>query len=161
MYKFSADSENFDQLSNLTGLTDRGRFSRQVIIQTSNGLCEHCEHRVYFCAQQHWSNCRSNLSYEPRALSVENTDGKQRAFRRFSASLNLSFIKKILFALSNLVDTSITRQWAQSRSNKSQFKLTANLCLGWCFLMSNYFTWLHGSQRWASVSRCSRKSKAF
>ena len=48
------------------------------------------------------------------ANTLEITNGEQRAFRKFSASWNLSFIKR--FAPSNLADTFKTGQQVQSQA---------------------------------------------
>lgn len=57
---------------------------------------------------------RAVINFLMRATStLKITNGEQRALRKFSASWNLSLLKRY-FALSNLADTFKTGQQAQS-----------------------------------------------
>ena len=58
---------------------------------------------------------RAVINFLMRAAStLEITNGEQRALRKFSASWNLSLLKRC-FAPSNLADTFKTGQQAQTR----------------------------------------------
>ena len=69
---------------------------------------------------------RAVIKFVLRAAStLENTDGEQLAFRKYSASRNLSLTEEMP---STLAHSSKTEQCAQSRLNQSQ-QLTANNAL--------------------------------
>ena len=73
----------------------RGKFSNAAVKTVRvNGLCEHlraCEQCVYFCEHEQ----RSNMSCELRAPFKKNTDGEQRALRKFSRrNLDFSLLKR-------------------------------------------------------------------
>jgi len=59
------------------------------------------------------------------ASTLENSNGEHQALRKFSASRNLSFVKRKRFVPSNLADTSKTGQLVHLLFNQSQ-QLTAN-----------------------------------
>ena len=71
-------------------------------------ICEHASSAFIFA-----SSNSDQFSPMRTASTLEITNGKQRALRKFSASWNLSLLKHC-FAPSNLADTFKTRQQAQS-----------------------------------------------
>ena len=71
-------------------------------------ICEHASSVFFFF------RARAVINFVMRAAStLEITNGEQRAFRKFSARLNLSLLK-CCFAPSNLADTFKTGQQSQS-----------------------------------------------
>ena len=80
----------------------------------SNGLCEHLRAFASMRAVRLFLRARAVINFLMRAAStLRITNGEQRALGKFSASWNLSLLKRC-FAPSNLADTFKTGQQAQS-----------------------------------------------